>query len=99
MVRMLILGLRANGAHRVTVEASVVDKIPVIIVEVEAVRMAVVARILRTRPVAADVTCAVEVIIPAIAGGREENLTAARTRHKDTIDPIDSCPLFGAIIA
>jgi len=51
----------------------VVVPIPIARIEVEVVRVVVVVRIERTRPVVAARTLVVEVVIPAVASGREED--------------------------
>ena len=95
-VRMLILGLRADSTHRMTVVAEEVFPAPPGGAEEEVVRAARAVRVRRTRPVGA-VGANIEVVVPAIAGGREENLTATRTCYLHAVDTIDSGPLSAAM--
>ena len=95
---MLILGLRADGAHGVTAEAVVIAPIPIARIEVEAVRAVAEARVERGRPVAAARTGIVEATIPAIARSWEEKLTSVISSHKDTINSILLSKSSGAII-
>ena len=67
-----MLGLRADSTHRLTVVTVVVVPVPVVGVEVKVVRVVGVVRVLRTRPVVAVGASVVEVVVPAIASGREE---------------------------
>ena len=71
---MLILGLRADGAHGVTVVAAVAVPRPTARRAEEAARAVVVVRVERGRPVVAVRTGIVEVTIPAIARSWEEKL-------------------------
>ena len=95
---MLILGLRADGAHGVTVAAAVVAPIPTARIEEEAVRAVVVVRVERGRPVVAARTSIVEATIPATARSWEEKLTSVISSHKDTINSILESKSSGAII-
>ena len=73
--RLLILGLRADGAHGETGAAVVVVvPIPIARIEVEKGRVAAAVREERGRPVVAVRTGIVEVTIPAIARSWEEKL-------------------------
>ena len=65
--------LRANSSYRLTVVAVVVVPVPVAGIEVHVVRVVVVVRVERTRPVVAVTARVVEVVIPAVASGREED--------------------------
>lgn len=67
------MGLWANGAHRETVVAVVAVPVPVVRTEVEVVRAVLVARVERRRPVEAVLALAAEVVVPAAAGGRQED--------------------------
>ena len=95
---MLILGLRADGAHGATVVAA--EAVPIIIarIEVEVARAAVVDRAERGRPVVAVRTGTDEGTIPAIARSWEEKLTSVISSHKDTINSILLSQSSGAII-
>ena len=95
---MLILGLRADGAHGVTEEAVVEVPIPIARIEAEVVRVVDAARVERGQPVVAVRTGIVEVTIPAIARSWEEKLTSVISSHKDTINSILLSKSSGAII-
>ena len=94
--RLLILGLRADGAHGVTEVAVAVEQRPIVPIptptfrmEVEAVREVFeVVQVERGRPVGAVRTGNVEVTILAYARSWEEKLTSVISSHKDTIHSI-----------
>lgn len=78
-----ILRLRADGAYRESVAAVVVVPIPVVRIEVEVVRVVLVVRVERRRPVVAVLALVVEVVVPAVAGGRQED---SRKRQSSDTD-------------
>ena len=65
--------LRANSSYRLTVVAVVVVPVPVAGIEVHVVRVVVVVRVERTGPVITVTARVVEVVVPAVASGREED--------------------------
>ena len=85
---MLILGLRADGAHGVTPVAAAVVPIPTAPIEVEVARVLDVARVERGRPVVAARTGMAEAPITAPARKWEEKLTSVISSHKETINSI-----------
>ena len=96
---MLILGLRADGAHGVTAAAKVGATTPTDQFEVEVVREVVfVVRDERGRPEDAVKTGIVEVTLPVTARSREEKLTSVFSSHKDTTNSILLSKGLGAII-
>ena len=95
---MLILGLRADGAHGVTDVAAEGVPTPIARIEVEAVRAVVVDRVERGRPVVAARPGTVEATTLAIARSWEEKLTSVISSHKDTTNSILLSKSPGAII-
>ena len=98
---MLILGLRADGAHGVTeVAGAVAPRIPTARTEAEEARVGVADadRAERGQPVVAVRTGTVEATIPAIARSWEEKLTSVISSQKDTINSILLSKSSGAIM-
>lgn len=76
-----MLNPRADRANREpVVTVVVVPRVDVVRVEVEIPRVVRVVLVERTRPVVAVVAHVVEICIPAVARGREENRNATAVR-------------------
>lgn len=100
-----VLGRHAHGPYGLSVVAIVVViRVAFVRIEVEFPRVVRVAGVERRRPVVAVGTCVVELVIVAVAGGREENTTRFASavllfsRAKECLvqanAPIDAIPHF-----
>ena len=77
-----VLDRHAHGPYGLSVVAVVVViRVAFVRIEVEFPRVVRVAGVERRRPVVAVGTCVVELVIVAVAGGRQENTTRLRRRY------------------